>query len=290
MVEVHLVDGHDPVHGAPEEIDDALNHGLLFQTLLVLAGGLGGGSRVLSVEGGEGVVVDDRNEEGKGRKGQLAVLLYKLKHGLDVGFAGDHLYHLFAVNYQVVLVDGLYQHRAEVLDDCAAVGAPPPALLSHLLEYRLQDLHLGCQLLGLRMHVFIDIEVEVELDGVGNGHAVGVLDQPLEVPGVAVYAVNGLLVLVIEEGEVGPEEVASQEGQHLAPLEHPEEQIKVENILLLCLLEEPVEDTGGLGLHQFDGLLGEFELPLVGVGGQGRHCDVGDGLGYECGGVRDVIE
>ena len=83
------------------------------------------------------------------------------------------------------------------------------------------------------MHVFIDIEVEVELDGVGNGHAVGVLDQPLEVPGVAVYAVNGLLVLVIEEGEVGPEEVASQEGQHLAPLEHPEEQIKVENILLL---------------------------------------------------------
>ena len=110
VVEVHLVDGHNPVHGTPEEIDDALNHGLLLQSLLVLAGGLGGGSRVLSVEGGEGVVVDDCHKEGKGGKGQLAVLLYKLKHGLDVGFAGDHLYHLLAVDDQVVLVDGLYQH------------------------------------------------------------------------------------------------------------------------------------------------------------------------------------
>ena len=60
------------------------------------------------------------------------------------------------------------------------------------------------------MHVFVYVEVEVELDGVGNGHAVGVLNQPLEVPGVAVNAVDGLLVLIVEEGEVGPEEVTGK--------------------------------------------------------------------------------
>ena len=72
-----------------------------------------------------------------------------MKHNLDVGLAGDHLNHLFAVHDQVVLVDGLYQHRAEVLDDRTAVGALPPALLPHLLEYRSQDLDLDCQFLGL---------------------------------------------------------------------------------------------------------------------------------------------
>ena len=116
------------------------------------------------------------------------------------------------------------------------------------------------------------------------------LDQPPEVPGVPVYAVDRLLVLVVQQRQVGPEEVACQEGQHLPSLEHPEEQVEVKHLFLLGLLEEPVENTGGLGLHKFDGLLWEFELPLVGVGGQGRDCDVGDGLGYECGGVRDIIE
>ena len=110
MVEVHLGDTHDLVHCTSEEIDNTLDHWLLLQPLLVLPCSFRRGSCIFCVEGGEGVVVDDCHKEGKGGKGQLAVLLYKLKHGLDVGFAGDHLYHLLAVDDQVVLVDGLYQH------------------------------------------------------------------------------------------------------------------------------------------------------------------------------------
>ena len=149
VVEVHLGDTHDLIHGASEEINDTLDHWLLLQPLLVLPCSFRRGSCIFCVEGGEGVVVDDRHEEGKGGKGQLAVLVNQLKHNLDVGLAGDHLNHLLAVHDQVVLVDGLYQHRAEVLDDRTAVGALPPALLPHLLEYRSQDLDLDCQFLGL---------------------------------------------------------------------------------------------------------------------------------------------
>lgn len=78
MVEVHAAAAHDALHRLGEELQQLVDHRLVVHALAVLAAEF----RVLlvGVEGGEGVVVDECDEEAEGGEGELAVLADQAHH------------------------------------------------------------------------------------------------------------------------------------------------------------------------------------------------------------------
>lgn len=114
MVEVYLGAGHYFIDGLGEEGEHFVDHRLVLHAFGILAGEFV--VLLVGVEGGEGVVVDQRDEETKGWEGQFAILPDQCHHHLHRRLISYHLYHLLPVLDEIVLVHRLYQHRTQVLD------------------------------------------------------------------------------------------------------------------------------------------------------------------------------
>jgi hypothetical protein len=117
-----------------------------------------------------------------------------------------------------------------------------------------------------------------------------VVDQLLEDLRLPVDTVDRLLVPVVQQAQVRPEEVPRQQRQYFGLFEHGEEQIKIEHFLEFALLEEAIEYAGSFSLDHLDDLEGKFVLSVVGVGWLGGHGQVADGLRDQPGVIRDVVQ
>jgi hypothetical protein len=105
-----------------------------------------------------------------------------------------------------------------------------------------------------------------------------------------VNSIDCFLVSIIEEAEVGPEEVPCQERQNLILLEDGEEQIEVEHLLLLALFEKTIQDAGSFCLDHLDDLKWQLILAVVRVARLGSHRQVADCLRNEPGIIGNVVE
>jgi hypothetical protein len=127
------------------------------------------------------------------------------------------------------------------------------------------------------------------LNGVADGHLIGVVDKLIEKIRFKINAIERFLVAVVQEADVGAEEVPCEQREDLGLVQNVEEGIKVVSARS-GLLEERIEDTCGLGLDHFDDLQGVLVLAVVGVG-CGWWCDNEvDGLTDKCRVVGDIIE
>ncbi len=53
------------------------------------------------------------------------------------------------------------------------------------------------------------------MDGIGDGHVLGVPYQIMENFGFAINSINGFFVPIVEEAKVGPKEIPGQKGEYL---------------------------------------------------------------------------
>ena len=134
MIEVHFCCNHHPIHRPPKQSNNLTYHRLAFQFLSILFSGLSV-SDFLCVERREGVVVDERYEEAKGRKWALIVFLDEVHHNLNRPCLSNCFNHLFSIHNQIVLVYRLYQNWRQILNNRSTIRTFSSTLLLYLLKY-----------------------------------------------------------------------------------------------------------------------------------------------------------
>lgn len=82
----------------------------------------------------ERVVVDQWDEETKGRERYLAIIFNQPNHNADRVLPGNLIYHLLPIENQVVLIHSLYQNRAQILNNRSTVRSSSFALVFYPLK------------------------------------------------------------------------------------------------------------------------------------------------------------
>ncbi len=127
------------------------------------------------------------------------------------------------------------------------------------------------------------------MDGVADGHLIGVVDELIEKMRFDINAIERFLVTIVQEADVGAEEVTCEQGEDLGLMQNVEEGIKVVNAWG-GLLEEGIEHACGLGLDHLDDLQWVLVLAIVGVDCGGRRDNELDGFTNKGRVVSDIIE
>jgi hypothetical protein len=127
------------------------------------------------------------------------------------------------------------------------------------------------------------------LNGVADGHLIGVVDELIEKMRFEINAIERFLVAIVQEADVGAEEVTCEQGEDLGLVQNIKQGVKVVSARS-SLLKEGIEDTCGLGLDHLDNLQWVLVLAVVGVGCGWRGDNKLDGLTDKCRVVSDIIK